>query len=58
MATQGHTEDECECYERPGTCYYDCRSAPCYITAFIIGTAVIAGMVAIVIRESHCNHAH
>lgn len=45
-------------YERPGSCYYDCRGAACYVTALILGVAVIAGLVAIVVHESHCSHAH
>lgn len=44
--------------ERPGTSYYNSRSIACYTTGLIIGVAVIAGLVAIVVNQSNCAHSH
>lgn len=44
-----------ECY---GSCYYNCRSAGCYIAGVILGTAAIAGIAAIIIHDSSCAHSH
>lgn len=44
--------------ERPGTSYYNSRSIACYGTALVLGVAVIAGLVAIVVNQSNCAHSH
>lgn len=50
--------DSYECCSYPGGCYYDCRQSACLVTGILIGTAVIAGLVAIVVHESNCSHSH
>ena len=44
--------------ERPGISYYNSRSIACYATGLVIGVAVIAGLVAIVVNQSNCAHSH
>lgn len=44
--------------ECPGTSYYNSRSIACYATGLVIGVAVIAGIVAIVVNQSNCAHSH
>lgn len=44
--------------ERPGTSYYNSRSIACYATSMVLGVAVLAGLVAIVVNQSNCAHSH
>lgn len=44
--------------ERPGNTYYSSRSIACYVTGLVLGVAVIAGLVAIVVNQSNCAHSH
>ncbi len=44
--------------ERPGTTYYNSKSIACYGVALVLGVAVIAGLVAIVVNQSNCAHSH
>ena len=44
--------------ERPGEAYYNSRSIACYTTGLVLGVAVIAGLVAIVVNQSNCAHSH
>lgn len=44
--------------ERPGSTYYNSRSIACYVTGLVLGVAVIAGLVAIVVNQSNCAHSH
>lgn len=46
-----------DCLGHPGSCYTDCRETACLVTSILVGTAVIVGLVAIVISESHCSHS-
>lgn len=51
--------DYSACYsEAAGCCYYDSRHIACYAIALAVGVAVVAGVVAIVINQNHCSHAH
>ena len=44
--------------ERPGNCYYSARHIACYTTGLVLGAAMIAGIIAIVVHENHCAHSH
>ena len=45
------------CSNCSGYAYYNCRNAACLTAGILIGTAVIVGMIVIVINQSHCAHS-
>lgn len=51
-------EEEVLCDDCPGECYYNACRAGCLAAGIIVGVAVFAGMIAVVVKDGSCSHSH